>query len=422
MAVEGTLDLFKLPEILQLIAQQKKTGILTVQGQHDIVAISFLNGRIVAADALNQSMEEGLAKVLVAEGMIGTAELARAQADHQASGERLIDVLVERGYVTRQRLLQALRLQTYRLLAQLLNWDEGDFKFYSGEEVSYEESFVPIPVEEILLHAVRDAESAEERRAAAPAARTPAPMPPMPTLPSTPATPSAAAGARTVRAPAPVPLAPAVAAELERRRAVGGGRAATPGVLPMPALPQAPAAAGEAAGRGEREGVVVQMPFRHMQVESSAVGLPQRIAARLLAVLAVALVAAGALRAPDDLVLPFPWQEVQRSALARSERASLFLKIDRAAKTFFLLDGHFPARLSQLERAGLLSPGDLRDPLGAPLQYAAHADGYSVQPVDARGEPRAGAESTEAITGNFLLDPQFLSVSPDSQAPLVLLD
>jgi len=146
MAVEGTLDLFKLPEILQLIAQQKKTGILTVQGPRDIVAISFLSGRIVAADALNQAMEEGLAKVLLSEGMIGAAELARANADHERSGERLIDVLVGRGYVSRVRLLGALRLQTYRLVEDLLHWQEGDFKFYSGEEVSYEESFVPIPV------------------------------------------------------------------------------------------------------------------------------------------------------------------------------------------------------------------------------------------------------------------------------------
>ena len=46
MAVEGTLDLFQLPEILQLISQQQKTGILTVQGQNDIVAISFLSGKI----------------------------------------------------------------------------------------------------------------------------------------------------------------------------------------------------------------------------------------------------------------------------------------------------------------------------------------------------------------------------------------
>src|SRR5436305_12037016 len=167
MAVEGTLDLFKLPEILQLISQQKKTGILTVQGQHDIVAISFLSGRIVAADALNQAMEEGLSKVLLSQGLIGPQELARAKADHQQSGERLIEVLVERGHVSRPRLLEALRLQTYRLVEQLLHWQEGDFKFYSGEEVSYEEAFVPIPVEEILLHSVQDAAAALEHQAAA---------------------------------------------------------------------------------------------------------------------------------------------------------------------------------------------------------------------------------------------------------------
>src|ERR1043166_4776128 len=73
MAVEGTLDLFKLPEILQLVSQQKKTGILTVQGQQDIVAISFLNGGIVAADALNHTLEEGLGQVLVGEGLLSAS-------------------------------------------------------------------------------------------------------------------------------------------------------------------------------------------------------------------------------------------------------------------------------------------------------------------------------------------------------------
>ena len=52
MSVEGSLDLFSLPEILQMISQQGKTGILTIQGQQDIVAISFLTGHIVAADSL----------------------------------------------------------------------------------------------------------------------------------------------------------------------------------------------------------------------------------------------------------------------------------------------------------------------------------------------------------------------------------
>jgi hypothetical protein len=71
---------------------------------------------------------------------------------------------------------------------------------------------------------------------------------------------------------------------------------------------------------------------------------------------------------------------------------------------------------------GLLSAADLRDPLGTPLQYAAQAEGYAVQPVDPHGRARTGSESTEAITGNFLLDPEFLTFSPDTRAPLVLLD
>jgi hypothetical protein len=404
MAVEGTLDLFKLPEILQLIAQQKKTGILTVQGPRDIVAISFLAGRIVAADALNQAMEEGLAKVLVAEGLIGAGELARATADHQESGERLIDVLVGRGYVSRVRLLGALRLQTYRLVEQLLRWDEGDFKFYSGEEVSYEESFVPIPVEEILLHSVQDAEATKDRPATAP-----------------PAQPSPPAGPRPLRAPAATgprpPAASAVAPEEPERRQAA--------IVPWPLVPPAPPsqATAEPAGRGERAGVVVPLSFRRMQVEESAVPRLHRTVGRVLALLAAALVVAVVVRDPADLVLPFPWQDGQRSAFARAARAPLYLKIDRAAKTYFLLEGHFPDRLSQLQASGLLAPADLFDPaLGTPLQYAARAEGYQVQPVDSRGLPRAGSESTEAITGNFLLDPEFVSVSPDSRAPLVLLD
>ncbi len=155
MAVEGTLDLFKLPEILQLVSQQKKTGILTVQGQQDIVAISFLNGRIVAADALNTTLEEGLSQLLFKEGMISAPDLARATSEHQASGGRLIDLLVERRFIERSQLLEALRLQTYRLLEQILGWSQGDFKFYSGDEVSYEEGFTPIPVEELLINSAQ---------------------------------------------------------------------------------------------------------------------------------------------------------------------------------------------------------------------------------------------------------------------------
>ena len=138
MAVEGTLEVFKLPEILQMISQQQKTGILTVQGQQDIIAVSFLRGQIVTVDSLNQTQEEGLSQILIKEGLLTSSQFSRASSEHQSAGMRLLDFLVERGYVQRDALLRALRLHATRLLGALLRWDKGEFKFYGGDEIPYE--------------------------------------------------------------------------------------------------------------------------------------------------------------------------------------------------------------------------------------------------------------------------------------------
>jgi hypothetical protein len=409
MAVEGTLDLFKLPEILQLVSQQKKTGILTVQGQQDIVAISFLNGRIVAADALNQTLEEGLSQVLLKEGMISAPDLARAASEHQSSGGRLIDLLAERRYVERAQILEALRLQTSRLLEQLLRWSQGDFKFYSGDEVSYEEGFVPISVEELLMNAgpAYAAAAAEKAAAAGPPPR-PAPAPPPAPAAAPPPRPQAVAPAR------PAPPAGGEVAPLPAPRAAAPA-APRPVPAPSPAsaiAPMVPPDDLESAG-----------PFRKMKVEARPAPPPSLgWVARTLAVLLAVLVVATLLRVPDSLLLPFPWQQRERETLVRDQRASLYLKIDRAAKTWYLLKGSFPDHLQDLVAAGLLSSRDLTDPEGRPLLYAAAEDSYTLRPLE-HGRPVPGAEAAEAITGNFLLDPEVLSSAPESTAPpLVLLD
>nr|HPK65335.1 DUF4388 domain-containing protein [Thermoanaerobaculia bacterium] len=130
MALEGDLRIFQLPDMLQVVSLQKKTGILTIQGEQDIIAISFLEGAVVAADALNQSVEDGLGQVLMGAGWVPPDQFASVVAEHQAGGERLVDLLLARGLLDRPRLLRALREQTYRLLLLALQWREGEFKFY----------------------------------------------------------------------------------------------------------------------------------------------------------------------------------------------------------------------------------------------------------------------------------------------------
>jgi hypothetical protein len=338
-------------------------------------------------------------------------------------GGRLIDFLVERRHVSRQRLLAGMRLQTYGLIEQLLRWDQGDFKFYTGEEVSYEEGFVPITVEELLLNA-GDA-AARDRRPPAPAA------PPAPSS-SSPAAASARPSRPPLRAvppPEPLPTPPPPASA--RPPGVAPVRAAEPAPLrsparplspvppaqmpPLPPKPQSPAAypAGEPP---------VPATFRKMKVEQVAVPRSFRAVARVVALVPAVLLVVFLLTDPGLLLLPFPWEEAQRQELAQEQRSSLYMKIDRAAKTFFLLEARFPERLAQLQQLDLLSEADLRDPQSHELRYSAREESYKVQPVDGKGTPIFRAETTDAVTGNFLLDSEFISVSPDAQAPLVLLD
>lgn len=159
-----------------------------------------------------------------------------------------------------------------------------------------------------------------------------------------------------------------------------------------------------------------------MKVEAPPAVPERSVAPGILAAGLALLLVTVLLFRSERVLLPFPWQEREREALAQDLRSSQYLKIDQAAKTWFLLEGRFPANLGEMVQAGLLDRSDLRDPQGLPLRYEPGEESYTLQPMDA-GRPVAGAETSEAVTGNFLLDPEILMVPAESvEHPLVLLD
>lgn len=155
-SLEGDLRDVALPQVLKSLAIQQSTGILTVQGDDDIVAVSCLSGHIVTADSLNLTQEESLGALLVSEALVSKEDFDAVVLEHQESGDSLADLLVSRGLISREKLLECLRLQTYRLMLQVLTWSRGEFKFYGGDEVSYEKGVIPITVDELLIRALAD--------------------------------------------------------------------------------------------------------------------------------------------------------------------------------------------------------------------------------------------------------------------------
>jgi hypothetical protein len=137
--------------------------------------------------------------------------------------------------------------------------------------------------------------------------------------------------------------------------------------------------------------------------------------ARLLAIGLLVAIAISCLAAPWQLFLPFPWEADLRQAFDLERQKGIFLQVDRAARTFFLLEGRFPETLAELEQAGLLGSGEVVDARGRALEYSATSTSFGLQAP-------TGASRTEGIGGNFLLDPEFQARAGRDEPPLVLLD
>ena len=78
MALKGTLKDFSLADIFQLIGIQKKTGVLTLKSDKEVVTVSFVEGNVVSADALHRRLEDRIGTVLVKSGRISEGQLQEA--------------------------------------------------------------------------------------------------------------------------------------------------------------------------------------------------------------------------------------------------------------------------------------------------------------------------------------------------------
>ncbi|HEX7616672.1 MAG TPA: DUF4388 domain-containing protein [Thermoanaerobaculia bacterium] len=156
MALEGTLRDFSLADILQLIALQHKTGLLTVRGPADTVTLGFLDGMMVSAESSAQRLDTRLGTVLVKTRRLTADALARALEMQAQTLQRLGFILLKNAFCSAQDLRDGLDIQIRRIAYGLFRWTDGDYVFEQTEHVDYDaESTTPIAVERLLMEGAR---------------------------------------------------------------------------------------------------------------------------------------------------------------------------------------------------------------------------------------------------------------------------
>ena len=153
--LQGNIERFTLPEILQLIASGRKSGTLGIQRDDSIVMVYFKQGNIIYGYGPRQTYHLG--QLLKDRGVISARQLEdaiRIQAQTENS-KRLGEILVARRFIDRADLEAVVTQQVEQLLYSLLSWTSGSFKFYEDQFPTDEEIVVNLSVENVILEGLR---------------------------------------------------------------------------------------------------------------------------------------------------------------------------------------------------------------------------------------------------------------------------
>ncbi|HEY0840389.1 MAG TPA: DUF4388 domain-containing protein [Vulgatibacter sp.] len=155
MALRGTLKDFGIAEILQLIGQQAKTGILKLESRDAEIHVSFHQGNVVRAEDVGRRKRNFLGKMLVEAGIITAEQLAAALEEQQRTLRRLGDVLIDAGMIGRDVLKEMAQLQATETLYGLFQWRSGTYRFEQMEVGWDRDWFTPIRSEAVLMEGFR---------------------------------------------------------------------------------------------------------------------------------------------------------------------------------------------------------------------------------------------------------------------------
>ena len=155
MLLQGSLQEFSLPNVLNLVKMSAKTGVLSLRRKGEHGLLYFRDGHVCYATLEPQVVPLG--QRLVRAGRITPEQLAEALAEQReaAEGIRIGGILVAKGFLQRGTLVEAVADQIEEAAFSLLTWTEGEFEFVAGGPAADEEIIVELSVDGVIMDGVR---------------------------------------------------------------------------------------------------------------------------------------------------------------------------------------------------------------------------------------------------------------------------
>lgn len=127
MPLTGDIETVYLFSILQLLCNDKKTGVLRVWRGVQDVKIYLNEGTIVYATGSQKKFRLGY--LLRTSGIISAENLRKCLKLAQQKGQALGRVMIDEGFVTQEKLTDFMHEKVQETLYDLFMWKKGNFEF-----------------------------------------------------------------------------------------------------------------------------------------------------------------------------------------------------------------------------------------------------------------------------------------------------
>lgn len=155
MAIKGSLNEASLPDIIQLLSVGQKTGVLSITNRQNFGNIYLKDGNVIFANIVNR--EDRIGDILVRRGRITKPDLEKAiKIQQEDASHRLFGtILVEMGLISHDELINHLQIQIEEAIYTLLTWRDGFFVFEPNRLPDDNVPTVQIRTNSLVMEAAR---------------------------------------------------------------------------------------------------------------------------------------------------------------------------------------------------------------------------------------------------------------------------
>jgi len=156
MSLEGNLTAFGLSEILQLIAVQQKSGMLSVTRQSSSINLFFHDGRIVSTRDRRRAARDPLKDYFARYGIFSREEIARLTEISAQSKMDFTDVILSEGVLSEEDLATHCRNHIQETVHDILTWEQCSYRFIPGSVMTSGVKVLgDLSVEGLLMESMR---------------------------------------------------------------------------------------------------------------------------------------------------------------------------------------------------------------------------------------------------------------------------